>query len=72
MRVVGKVSNANRAEWQSCHDTPPRANKSKEIVFVVVALKDVCDPLADRPISLLTPLDWNSASNSEAGRGVRI
>ena len=69
MRVVGKVSNPNKAERRSCHSTP-RANGSGEIVFVVVALKDACGPQADRPRSLLTPLNWNPASNSEAERGV--
>ena len=31
---------------------------------MVVALEDVCDPQADRPRSLLTPLNWNPASDS--------
>ena len=70
VRVVRKVSDPNRAERQFCHDMP-RANRSRGIVFAGVALKDVCDPSVDRPRSLLTPLNWNPTSNSEAGRGVR-
>ena len=45
--VVRKVSNPNRAERQFCHHTS-HANRpilSREIVFAVVALKDVCDQL---------------------------
>ena len=61
--VVRKVSNPNRAERQFCHHTP-HANRPiwlREIVFTIVG----CVRSADRPGSLLTPLDWSSTSSSE-------
>ena len=43
--VVSKDLNPNRAERQFSRDTP-RANRSREIIFAAVALKDVRDRLA--------------------------